>query len=203
MLTRVLRTHLAPYKRLLLITIALQAVQTTAALLLPHLNANIINNGVLPGDQAYIRREGAIMLGVALVQGVFAAAAVYYGARIAMGFGADLRASLFHRVTSFSTREVGAFGAPSLITRITNDVTQVQLLVVMTTTMALGAPITIVVGTIMALREDVGLSVVLEFVNAHGGTIEIVDGEYSGAHFRIRMPVLSATSPVGNQAHAA
>jgi ATP-binding cassette, subfamily B, multidrug efflux pump len=102
-----------------------------------------------------------VMLGVTLVQGLFAAAAVYYGSRVAMAFGRDLRAALFHQVTEFSTREVGAFGAPSLITRITNDVQQVQMLVVMTCTMAIGAPISITVGVIMALREDVGLSVVL------------------------------------------
>jgi len=109
----------------------------------------------------YIRREGAVMVAVTLVQGTFSAVAVYFGARVAMGFGRDLRGSLFHRVTSFSAREVGAHGAPSLITRITNDVQQVQLLVVMATTMAIGAPITIVVGIVMAVREDVGLSGVL------------------------------------------
>jgi ATP-binding cassette subfamily B protein len=95
------------------------------------------------------------------VQGAFAIAAVYFGARVAMGFGRDLRRSLFHRVTGFSAREVGAFGAPSLITRITNDVQQVQLLVVMAATMAIAAPITLVVGVIFAVREDVGLSVIL------------------------------------------
>src|SRR5437660_8166945 len=101
------------------------------------------------------------MLGFTLIQGLFAATAVYFGAKVAMSFGRDLRASLFHQVTDFSTREVGAFGAPSLITRITNDVQQVQLLVVLGCTMALAAPITMVVGVVMALREDVGLSVVL------------------------------------------
>ena len=164
MLRKVLRVHLAPYKKLLVLVALFQAVQATAALLLPHLNADIINKGVLPGDQGFIRGHGLIMLGVALVQGVFSAVAVYFGARVAMGFGRDLRASLFHRVTSFSTREVGDFGAPSLITRITNDVQQVQLLVVMTATMAISAPITIVVGVVMAYRTDTGLSVVLAVV---------------------------------------
>ena len=103
------------------------------------------------------------MLLFALVQVVFAVSAVRVGARVAMGFGRDLRANLFHQVTDFSAREVGAFGAPSLITRITNDVQQVQMLVVMACTMAIAAPITIVVGVIFALRQDVGLSVVLVF----------------------------------------
>ena len=161
MLSRVLRVHLRPYKRLLGIIVLLQAVQTTAALLLPRINADIIDKGVLRGDQPYIRSLGAVMLVFTLVQGAFAAGAVYFGARVAMGFARDLRGSLFHRVTAFSAREVGAFGAPSLITRITNDVQQVQMLVVMACTMAIGAPITIVVGIVMALREDVGLSAVL------------------------------------------
>ncbi len=146
---------------MLVLVVVLQAVQVTAALMLPSLNARIIDQGVLPGDLGYIRRHGALMLAVAVVQGCFAAAAMYVGARISMGFGRDLRGSLFHRVTSFSAREVGEIGAPSLITRITNDVQQVQMLVVMVTTMAVGAPITISVGIVMAVREDVGLSVIL------------------------------------------
>src|SRR5690242_11333021 len=101
------------------------------------------------------------MLVFAVIQVVFAVGAVYFGGMVAMSFGRDLRKNLFHKVTDFSTREVGTFGAPSLITRITNDVQQVQMLVVMATTMAIGAPITMVVGVIMALRQDVGLSAVL------------------------------------------
>ncbi|HJR24942.1 MAG TPA: ABC transporter ATP-binding protein [Acidimicrobiales bacterium] len=164
MLVKVLRSTLGPYRRQLGLIILFQAVQTTAALLLPTINARIIDKGVLhvpEPDQAFIRSEGMVMLGVTLVQGLFAAGAVYYGAQVAMAFGRDLRANLFHQVTEFSAQEVGAFGAPSLITRITNDVQQVQMLVVMTCTMAIGAPISITVGVIMALREDVGLSVVL------------------------------------------
>ncbi len=161
MLLRLLRDLMRPYKKLLGLVVLFQTVQASAALLLPTLNANIINKGVLPGDLDFIRREGAIMLLVTLVQGTFAAIAVYFGSKVAMSFGRDLRASLFHRVTDFSAREVGAFGAPSLITRITNDVQQVQMLVVMTCTFAIAAPITIVVGIVLALREDVGLSVIL------------------------------------------
>ena len=161
MLIRLLRTHLRPYRRMLLGVVALQTVQTIAALTLPALNARIIDRGVIKGDVAYIRSTGAVMVGFTLVQIVFAAAAVYVGAKVAMGFARDLRNTLFHRVTDFSAREVGTFGAPSLITRITNDVQQVQMLVVLACTMAIAAPITMVVGVIMALRQDVGLSTIL------------------------------------------
>jgi ATP-binding cassette, subfamily B, multidrug efflux pump len=160
-LAKLLRATLRPYKRRLALIVALQAVQTTAALLLPTVNARIVDEGILAGDQGFIRHEGVLMLGITVVQGVFAAVAVYYGAQVAMAFGRDVRANLFHQVTEFSAREVGAFGAPSLITRITNDVQQVQMLVIMTCTMAIGAPITIAVGIVMALREDVGLSSIL------------------------------------------
>ena len=161
MLRRLLAGHLRPYRGLIGLVILLQAVQTSAGLTLPTLNANIIDRGVLRADQGYIRSTGAVMLGFTLVQIMFAVVAVYFGARVAMGFGRDVRGSLFHRVTSFSAREVGTFGAPSLITRTTNDVEQVQRLVVMGATMMIAAPITMVVGVIMAVREDVGLSVVL------------------------------------------
>ena len=106
------------------------------------------------------------MLGVTLVQVVFAVGAVYFGARAAMGFGRDVRGDLFHQVTDFSAREVDQFGAPSLITRITNDVQQVQMLVVMTCTLAVAAPITCVGGIILALREDVGLSLARSLVGS-------------------------------------
>src|SRR5262249_2187366 len=131
MLMKVLRTHLAPYKKMLIAVVVLQAVQVSATLTLPTINANIIDYGVIPGAVQYIWHWGAIMLVVALVQVAFAVAAVYYGGKVAMSFGRDLRNNLFHKVTDFSAREVGTFGAPSLITRITNDVQQVQLLVVM------------------------------------------------------------------------
>lgn len=160
-LRELFRTHLRPYRPLLVLVVILQAIQTFAALTLPSLNADIIDKGVLVGDNDYIRRTGLIMLGFTAVQVVFAVGAVWFGARTAMGFGRDLRRDLFQQVTAFSTREVGRFGAPSLITRITNDVQQVQMLVVMGVTMMVAAPLTMVIGVIMALREDVGLSVVL------------------------------------------
>jgi ATP-binding cassette, subfamily B, multidrug efflux pump len=158
-LTRLLRSHLLrPYRRLLIAIVILQAVQALASLYLPTLNADIIDKGVLQGDNAYIRSIGVAMLGVTLVQVVFSVGAVYCSARAAMGFGRDIRGDLFHRVTDFSAREVNQFGAPSLITRITNDVQQVQMLVVMACTLAVAAPITVVGGSILALQQDVGLS---------------------------------------------
>ncbi len=161
MLKRLLRSHLSPYRRALWLIVVLQTVQTSAALTLPTINARIIDKGVIAGNTHYIYTWGAIMLGFALVQVAFSVAAVYWGGKVAMSFGRDLRKNLFHQVTDFSAREVGTFGAPSLITRITNDVQQVQMLVVMAATMAIAAPITIVVGVFMALRQDVGLSIIL------------------------------------------
>ena len=105
-----LRTHLAPYKRWLIAVMILQAVQATASLLLPSLNANIIDKGILAGDTAYIWRIGALMLGVTAVQVGFSVGAIYCASRLAMGFGRDVRAAIFQRVTDFSAREVNLFG---------------------------------------------------------------------------------------------
>jgi len=161
MLTSLLRTYLVRYKNWLLAVVALQFVQTVAALYLPTLNADIIDKGIALGDTAYIWQVGGVMLGVTLIQVVFAIGATYYGSRTAMGFGRDVRGGLFHHVTDFSAQEVAHFGAPSLITRITNDVTQVQMLVLMSCTLLVAAPLTIVGGLIMALREDGPLSLIL------------------------------------------
>jgi ATP-binding cassette subfamily B multidrug efflux pump len=158
MLIRLLRTYLRPYTAALLAVVALQLVGTIANLYLPSLNADIIDKGVAQGDTGFILRSGAWMLVVTLAQIACAIAAVYYGAGAAMGFGRDLRSAIFHRVGTFSARELAQFGAPSLITRNTNDVQQVQMLVVMTCTMLIAAPIMCIGGIIMALRQDVGLS---------------------------------------------
>jgi ATP-binding cassette subfamily B protein len=158
LLIRLLRTYLRPYSRPLAAVVLLQLVGTIAALYLPSLNADIIDRGVATGDTGYILRTGGWMLLVTLVQIACSVAAVYFGARTAMSFGRDLRAAVFTRVNQFSAREVGRFGAPSLITRVTNDAQQVQMLVVMTCTMLVMAPIMCVGGVIMALQEDVGLS---------------------------------------------
>lgn len=158
---RLFRAYLLPFRGLLVAVVVLQAVQTVAALTLPTLNARIIDNGVITGNTAYIWRMGGVMLAVTLVQVVFAVWAIYYGAKAAMAFGRDVRKALFHRVVGYSAREVGDFGAPSLITRITNDVQQVQQLVVMICTLFVAAPITMVVGVFMAIREDGPLTLLL------------------------------------------
>jgi ATP-binding cassette subfamily B multidrug efflux pump len=157
-LIRLLRTHLRPYKKELALVVVLQLVGTMASLYLPRLNADIIDHGIAVGDTGYIVKTGGWMLLFTAVQMFCSIVAVYYGARAAMGFGRDLRAAIFHRVGEFSGREVGRFGAPTLITRTTNDVQQVQMLVVVTCTILVAAPIMCVGGIIMALREDVGLS---------------------------------------------
>ncbi len=161
MLTRLLRSHLRPYKWFIGVVMLLQLVQTIAALYLPRLNADIIDRGILLKDQPYIWRMGGVMLIVTLVQVAFSVGAVYFGSRVAMGFGRDLRRGLFHQVTGYSSREVNQFGAPSLITRITNDVQQIQMLVLMGCTMLVAAPINMVGGVFMAVREDIGLSTML------------------------------------------
>jgi ATP-binding cassette subfamily B multidrug efflux pump len=157
-LLRILRTRLAPYRRPLGVVVLLQFVGTMAALYLPSLNADIIDNGVATGDTGYITRTGAVMLAVSLVQILCSSGAVYVGARTAMSFGRDLRAALFQRVGTFSSREVHLIGAPSLITRNTNDVQQVQMLVLTSCTMLVAAPIMMVGGVLMAMRLDLGLS---------------------------------------------
>ncbi len=161
MLKKLLWDFLGGYRRPLLAVAGLTFIQTMATLLLPALNADIIDKGIATGDTAYIWRLGGLMLVITLVQVLFAIGAVYYGARVAMAFGRDVRGALFHQVTGYSTQEVGMFGAPSLITRITNDVTQVQMLVLMSCTLLVAAPITIVGGVILAVREDAPLSMLL------------------------------------------
>ncbi|SBT68803.1 ATP-binding cassette, subfamily B [Micromonospora sediminicola] len=158
MLIRLLRTHLRPYRRLLAAVVALQFVGTMASLYLPSLNADIIDRGVARGDTDQILRTGGWMLVVSLLQIACSIAAVYLGAKTAMGFGRDVRRAIFGHVNRFSAREVARFGTPSLITRNTNDVQQVQMLVLLSCTMLVAAPIMSVGGVVMALREDVGLS---------------------------------------------
>jgi ATP-binding cassette subfamily B protein len=157
-LLRLLRDYLRRYRAWLTAVVVLQLAGTIASLYLPSLNADIIDKGIALGDTGFIVRTGAWMLLISVVQITATVAAVYYGARTAMSFGRDVRAAIFSRVADFSAREVGHFGAPSLITRNTNDVQQVQMLVVMTCTMLVAAPIMCVGGIVMALREDVGLS---------------------------------------------
>jgi ATP-binding cassette subfamily B protein len=158
MLLRLVRTHLRPYRRQLAIVVGLQFVGTVVMLYLPKINADIIDKGIVNGDTGYILRHGGLMLAVSLLQIVCSIAAVWFSARTAMAFGRDVRAAIFHRVGSFSAREVQHFGAPSLITRETNDVQQVQMLVLMGGTLMVASPIMMVGGIIMALNVNAGLA---------------------------------------------
>jgi ATP-binding cassette, subfamily B, multidrug efflux pump len=158
MLVRILKQYLRPYRGPISLVLALQFVQTLCALYLPTLNADIIDDGVVKGDTGYVLKTGALMLLFSLLQITCSIGAVYFGARTATALGRDLRAGIFDRVQAFSTREVGRFGAPSLLTRTTNDVLQVQMVVLMTFTMAAAAPVMLVGGVILALRQDVPLS---------------------------------------------
>ena len=158
MLVRLLRTHLRPYTGLLVCVLVLQFAEVMASLYLPTLNADIIDKGVAAGDAGYIWRMGAFMLGVSLAQGVCSVAATYLAARAAMSMGRDLRGEVFERVSGFSEREITEFGAGSLITRNTNDVQQVQMLVMMGCTMLVTAPIMALGGIFMAVTRAPGLS---------------------------------------------
>lgn len=158
MLLSLVRRGVAPYRRHVAVVVLMQFLATVAALTLPSLNADIIDRGIVTGDIGYIWRHGTLMLVVSLVQVACTITAVWFAARTAMAFGRDTRSRIFERVGTFSAREVQHFGAPSLITRETNDVQQVQMLVVMGGTLAVAAPIMMVGSVLMALREDVGLS---------------------------------------------
>jgi ATP-binding cassette subfamily B protein len=158
MLIPLLRKYLRPYAGPLTAVVIFQLIGTIASLYLPALNAEIIDDGVAKGDTAFIVSTGGIMLAVTVLQIVCTIIAVYFGARTAMGFGRDVRAALFHQVGTFSDREIAKFGAPTLITRNTNDVQQVQMLVLMTCTLLVSAPIMCIGGIYMALRTDLGLA---------------------------------------------
>ena len=158
---RLLRSGLRPYWKQITVVMVLLLVQAIANLYLPTLNADIINNGVVTGDTAYIVKIGALMLGVTLVFVIASIIAVYWGSKVSMGFGRDTRGALFRRVQSFSQAEVNRFGTPSLITRTTNDVQQVQMVVLMMLNVIISAPMMAIGGIIMALRLNVPLSAVI------------------------------------------
>jgi ATP-binding cassette, subfamily B, multidrug efflux pump len=160
-LIRLLRQYLRPYRKPLSLVLLLQLAQTLATLYLPTLNADIIDRGVIFHNTHYILKTGAFMLGITLVQIVCAVGAVYFGAKVAMALGRDVRHGLFSRVQRFSDREVNHFGTPTLITRTTNDVQQVQMLAIMTFTLLLSAPIMCIGGIILALHQNVKLSSLL------------------------------------------
>jgi ABC-type multidrug transport system fused ATPase/permease subunit len=158
MLLALLRRYVQPYRWLVGVVALLQLVSSMASLYLPTVNAAIIDNGVAVGNTAAIVRLGGVMLAVTALQVVCAIAAVYFGSRASMSFGRDLRSAIFGHVTTFSAHETARFGAPSLLTRTTNDVQQVQLLVQMTATVLVTAPIMCVGGIVMAIHQDAGLS---------------------------------------------
>jgi ATP-binding cassette, subfamily B, multidrug efflux pump len=160
-LIRLLRTFVRPYLRDVTIVLVLVVIQTIANLYLPNLNADIINNGIAKGDVPYIWRTGGVMLAITLVMGVLSIGAVYWASLASMGLGRDLRAAVFGRVLQFSEREMNKFGTASLITRNTNDVQQIQLVLQIALTLLAAAPIMAVGGVIMALRENVQLSALL------------------------------------------
>ena len=163
-LIKLMRQYAKPYQGALLIVIVLQLIQTIASLYLPTMNADIIDNGVSVGNTGYILRMGSFMLLVSLGQVTCAVVAVYFSARAAMGFGRDLRAGIFTHIQGFSAEEVAKFGAPSLITRSTNDIQQIQMVLLMSLTIMVTAPIMLVGGVIMALQQDVKLSLILVVV---------------------------------------
>lgn len=158
MLWKLLVEYLRPQRRLLIAVVVFQLAQSIASLYLPTLNADIIDEGVAKGDTGYILRVGSLMLFITLLQIACAVTAVYFGAKAAMGMGRDLRGAIFTRVGEFSEQEVTRFGAPSLITRSTNDVQQVQQLVLMSATLMVAAPMLSIGGVIMAVRQDAQLS---------------------------------------------
>ncbi len=150
--------HAKQYWQFIVAVLVLQLLATIAALWLPSLNAQIIDRGITQGDTDFIWRTGGFMLIVALGQLLTAVAAVYFGARTAMGVGRDLRREVYRKVDSLSTLEATKFGAGTLITRGTNDVQQIQMLIMMTLNFMVSAPIMAIGGVIMALREDAGMS---------------------------------------------
>ncbi|WP_223695070.1 ABC transporter ATP-binding protein [Leifsonia poae] len=158
MLLKLLGRFLRPHWPLLVGVVLFQLAQSLLSLWLPTLNADITDNGIAKGDTGHIMVVGAGMLGVTLVQVACSITAVYFGAKVAMRVGRDLRSSIFQKVGEFSEREVSKFGAPSLITRNTNDVQQVQMLVLMTCTLLVSAPILAIGGIILAMQQDLELS---------------------------------------------
>ena len=167
-----------PYRRLLAVVLTLITIQALANLYLPSLNADIINNGVVKGDTNYIMRVGGIMLMVTFLLGICSIVAVYFGAMTSMSIGRDLRSAVFRKVMGFSQKETNVFGAPTLITRNTNDVQQIQMVLVMALNIMVMAPIMCIGGIIMAMREDAPLSatliVIIPIVLLAIGTIAII-----------------------------
>jgi ATP-binding cassette, subfamily B, multidrug efflux pump len=195
-LIRLLRDRLARYRLHVAALVVLQLIGTLASLYLPSLNARVIDDGVATGDTALILSVGLIMLGVSLVQIAATLGATRLGAATAAGFGRDLRAEVFSRVGAFSSREVSRFGAPTLISRSTNDVTQVQQMLYMALAMMVSAPITMIGGIAMAVREDPGLAwLVAVAVPALGVTVGVVVA-HMVPHFRRMQDAVDAVNRI-------
>jgi ATP-binding cassette, subfamily B, multidrug efflux pump len=158
MLLALLRQYIRPYRRLVAVLLVLQLTSTLSSLYLPTVNAAIIDEGVAKGDTTTIVRLGMVMLSVTGLQVLCAVGAVYFGSRTGMGFGRDLRQAIFEHVTTFSERETERFGAPTLLTRSTNDVRQIQYLVQISGTVLITAPIMCVGGIAMAIHQEAALA---------------------------------------------
>ncbi len=196
MLWGLLRRYLQPYARQLATIVVLQLLATTASLFLPSINGDIIDRGVATGDTGHILAMGGVMLAVAACQIACSVAAVYVGARVSMGYGRDLRGAIFHHVGRLSSSEVGTIGAPSLITRNTNDVQQVQILVMMGLTLLVMAPIMCIGGIVMAVREDLALSrLLLVAVPVLAGSIGLLIGRMI-PKFRAMQPKLDGLNRI-------
>ena len=196
MLLRLLRTYLRPYGKQLSAVVLLQLAGTIASLYLPTMNGEIIDRGVARGDTTVVLELGGVMLAIAAFQIGCSLLAVFIGARVAMAYGRDVRGGVFHHVGRLSAREVGKFGAPSLITRTTNDVQQVQMLVLMSVTMMLTAPIMCIGGIVMALREDLALSkLLLVCIPALAGSVGIIIGQMI-PKFRAMQPKIDTVNRV-------
>jgi ATP-binding cassette, subfamily B, multidrug efflux pump len=196
MLMRLLRQFLRPYARQIAAVVLLQLASVTATLYLPNLYARIVDRGISTGDTHYILVAGGAMLAITAVQVACSIAAVYFGARVAMSYGRDLRAAIFGHVGTFSVHEVGVFGAPSLLTRSTNDVQQVQMLVLMGATMLVATPIMAIGGVVMALREDLALSrLLLVAVPVLVASIGVVIGRMI-PQFRVMQPKIDTINRV-------
>ena len=161
---KLLRTYLRPYWKSVTVIFFLVLVRAITNLYLPTLNADIINKGVVPGNTGYIWRVGGYMLGVTVLQIICTIIAAYLGAKVAMAFGRDVRGGLFRKVESFSQGEINRFGTPSLITRGTNDVQQIQMVLAIGFALMIFAPMVLIGGLIMALRQDAPLSVTLAVI---------------------------------------
>jgi ATP-binding cassette, subfamily B, multidrug efflux pump len=196
MLYRLVRTYLTPYAAILGVLLVLQLVATLASLYLPSLNGRIIDEGVAVGDTAFILRTGVVMLAVSLVQILATIGATRIGAQTSASLGRDVRASIFRRVGQFSAQELSRFGAPTLISRSTNDITQVQTVTYMFLAIMVSAPIMMVGGVFMALREDVGLSwLVAVAVPALGVSVGIIISRMV-PHFRAMQAAVDSVNRI-------